>query len=138
MLYRRKGRGRIICAAAAVAVLGAIENSRAGISFDSTSRVTLTHDADISDPADVPFSTGPISVPKSINLYPVNPYQIDHTFTSGTANTIAQGSLGQVTNATTGSFVLATGTGVTQTDPIKAFPGESSLKFDVDMFWNVT
>ena len=32
------------------------------------------------------------------------------------------GSLGRVTNATTASFVLATGTGVTQTDPINAYP----------------
>ena len=73
----------------AVAALAGARAAWAGIAFDSTSRITLTHDADISNPADVPFSTGPVSVPKSINLYPVNPYQIDNTFTSGTANTIA-------------------------------------------------
>jgi autotransporter-associated beta strand protein len=63
---------------------------------------------------------------------------MNHTFTSGSADTIAIGSLGRITNATTASFVLATGTGVTQTDPINAYPGESSLKFDVDLIWNVT
>jgi hypothetical protein len=49
----------------------------------------------------VPFSTGLISVPTAANVYPTNPYQIDHTFTSGSANTLAAGSLGRVTNATT-------------------------------------
>ena len=105
MYMTRRRRGAVLLA---VAALAGARAACAGIAFDSTSWITLTHDADISNPADVPFSTGPISVPKSINLYPVNPYQIDNTFSSGTANTIAAGSLGQVTNATTGSFVLAT------------------------------
>src|SRR5438132_184048 len=135
MCMKRSRRGAVLLA---VATLAGARAAWAGISFDSASRINLTHDADISNPADVPFSTGLISVPKSINLYPANPYQIDNTFTSATANTIAQGSLGQVTNATTASFVLATGTGVTQTDPINAYPGSSSLKFDVDLDWNVT
>jgi len=137
-MFKRKRRGEVICAAAAAVILGAMANSWAGISFDSTSRINLTHDADVSNVADVPFSTGLIAVPKSIDIFPTNPYQLDNTFTSGTANTITLGSLGRVTNATTASFVLATGTGVTQTDPINAYPGESSLKFDVDLNWNVT
>jgi len=137
-MFERKRRGKVICAAAAAVFLGILANSWAGISFDSTSRINLTHDADVSNAGDVPLSTGLIAVPKSIDIFPTNPYQLDNTFTSGTANTIATGSLGRVTNATTASFVLATGTGVTQTDPINAYPGESSLKFDVDLNWNVT
>ncbi|HEV8290616.1 MAG TPA: autotransporter-associated beta strand repeat-containing protein, partial [Tepidisphaeraceae bacterium] len=122
----------------AVAVLAGVQAAWAGISFDGVSRVNLTHDADVSNAGDVPFSTGLIAVPRSVDIFPTNPYQLDHTFTSGAANTIALGSLGRVTNATTASFVLAAGTGVTQTDPINAYPGESSLKFDVDLNWNVT
>ena len=122
----------------AAAVLAGARLAVAGIDYDSTSRINLTHDADVSSNAVPVFSTGNIPVQKSINIYPVNPYQMDHTFTSGSANTIANGSLGRITNATTASFVLATGTGVTQTDPINAYPGESSLKFDVDLKWDIT
>ena len=39
----------------AVAALAGARAAWAGIAFDSTSRITLTHDADISNPADVPF-----------------------------------------------------------------------------------
>src|SRR4051812_13243576 len=130
------------CKCAAVVALAALAAARAawaGIAFDGPgSRVQLTHDADESNPLDVPFTTGRITVPTVANLYPTNPYLIDHTFTSGSANTWAVGSLARVTNATTASFVLATGTGVTQTDPINAYPGKSSLRFDVDLNWNVT
>src|SRR4051812_17292201 len=130
------------CKCAAVVALAALAAARAawaGIAFDGPgSRVQLTHDADESNPLDVPFTTGRITVPTVANLYPTNPYLIDHTFTSGSANTVAAVSLGRVTNATTASFVLATGTGVTQTDPINAYPGKSSLRLDVDLDWNVT
>ncbi|HEV8379517.1 MAG TPA: autotransporter-associated beta strand repeat-containing protein, partial [Tepidisphaeraceae bacterium] len=131
-------RTRRTAALLAAAVLTAARAASAGITFDAVSRVNLTHDADVSNAGDIPFSTGLIAVPKAVDVYPTNPYQLDHTFTSGSANTVAAGSLGRVTNATTASFVLATGTGVTQTDPINAYPGESSLMFDVDLNWNVT
>jgi autotransporter-associated beta strand protein len=132
---RRRG---VVFAAATGVVLGAFAHCWAGIAYDSSSRVNLTHDADVSNAVQPLFSTGRIPVPKSVDIFPVNPYQMDHTFTSGSANTIAIGSLGRITNATTASFVLATGTGVTQTDPINAYPGESSLRFDVDLSWNVS
>src|SRR6266850_2124584 len=55
------------------------------------------------------------------------------------ASTITQGSLGHVTNATTAMFALASGTGVTQTDPGNVvYPGDSSLKFNIDTWWDVT
>src|SRR2546421_10671734 len=131
----RRRRGAVLLA---VAEMAGARAGCAGIAFDSTSRIPLPHGADVSSTTVPVFATGRIPVPKSVDLFPVNPYQMDHTFTSGSANTIAIGSLGRITNATTASFVLATGTGVTQTDPINAYPGESSLRFDVDMFWNVT
>src|SRR6476469_3347110 len=127
MYMKRSRRGAVLLA---VAALAGARAAWAGISFDSTSRISLTHDAGNSKDS---LSTGLISVPKSINLYPVNPYQIDNTFSSGSAQTDATGSLGQVTNATTASFVLATGTGVTQTDPGNlVYPNPSSLTFNVD------
>jgi len=136
-MRKRKGRGRVIGAVPAV-VLAAISNGWAGISFDAASRITITHDADLSNAGDVPFSTGSIAVPRSSLIYPVNPYQLDNTFTLGASSSDAFGSLGQVTNSTTGSFVLATGTGVSQSDPDEVYTGASSLKFDVNTAWNVT
>jgi fibronectin-binding autotransporter adhesin len=137
MMRERRGRERIIRAAAAV-VLGALSNGWAAISFDAASRITITHDADLANAGDVPFSTGSIAVSRSSLIYPVNPYQLDNTFTSGASSSDAFGSLGHVTNSTTASFALATGTGVLQSDPDEVYIGASSLKFDVNTAWNVT
>src|SRR5688572_2196935 len=135
MREKQRRRGALL---AAVALLGAAEATWAAITYDTSSRIRLTHDADVSNAASPTVSTGNIPVQKSIDVFPVNPYQLENTFTSGTANSSAAGSLGRLTNPTTASFVLATGTGVTQTDPINAYPGKSSLKFDVDLKWDVT
>jgi autotransporter-associated beta strand protein len=123
----------------AAALLGAAD-VWAGVAFDpNTSTLRITHDADISNPNDTPFIKNPSTVPPSTTLFPVNSYQMNnHTFTSGNSSTIAAGSLGHVTNSTTASFVLAPGTGVTQNDPDGAYPGSSSLKFNMDLRWDVT
>src|SRR4051794_7050909 len=81
----------VVLAAATGMVLGAIGHCWAGIAYDTSSRITVTHDADVSNLTDPKFSTGRIPVPKSIDVFPVNPYQMDHTFTSGSANSIATG-----------------------------------------------
>src|SRR5438128_4330254 len=115
---------RVGAVLAAAAALAGAANLGAGIAFDpTTSTLKITHDADINNPNDTPFVKNPSTVPPSSLIYPVNSYQMNHTFTfvsSGdnpvTSTTIAAGSLGQVTNATTASFILATGTGVTQDD----------------------
>jgi autotransporter-associated beta strand protein len=134
---KMRRRSCALLGAAAAVLLSGVEAALGAITFDGSSRVTLTHDADVSNGADALFSTGAISVPTSGNLFPVNPYQMNHTFTSGGSNTLGVGSLGRVTNATTASFVLATGTGVTQTDLGGVYPGASSLKFDVNLSWSV-
>ena len=127
-IRRRMGA---LLAAQAAALAGAA-NIWAGVAFD---------------PNDTPFVKSPTSIPASSALFPVNGYQMNnHTFTfvSGgdvpvTSTTIATGSLGQVTNSTTASFVLATGTGVTQDDPNDTnIKGASSLRFDFDLRWDVT
>ena len=130
------------------AALAGAANIWAGVAFDPTvSTLKITHDANINDPNDTPFVKSPTSIPASSALFPVNGYQMNnHTFTfvSGgdvpvTSTTIATGSLGQVTNSTTASFVLATGTGVTQDDPNDTnIKGASSLRFDFDLRWDVT
>jgi autotransporter-associated beta strand protein len=132
-----------------VAALAGAANVWAGVSFDPTvSTLTITHDADINNPNDTLFTKRPSIVPPSGNLYPVNNYQMNHTFTvtgtndSGEAiesSTLATGSLGHVTNATTASFIMATGTGVIQDDPgDQLIHGASSLKFNLDLRWDVT
>src|SRR5882672_3697805 len=109
-------KARVVLLAAAVGACAT--RARAGISFDAaSSTVQLTHDADINSSAVAPFVRNVSPVPRTSNLYPANPYQMDHTFTSGASSTDAVGSLGQVTNSTTATFGLATGTGVSQTDP---------------------
>jgi len=142
---RRKGA---LLAAAAAALSGAT-NLWAGVAFDpSASKLTITHDADIDNPNDTLFTKSPSIVPPSSGLFPVNNYQMNHAFTvSGTndsgqpisSTSLATGSLGHVTNGTTASFIMATGTGVTQDDPgDQLIHGASSLKFNFDLRWDVT
>jgi len=134
-----KRRARVSALLAAVVGVVAAGEAWAGISFDSTtSTLTLTHDADLSDALDTPLVVTPTKVPSSGSIFPAVPYQLSNFFGIGTASSVAAGSLGQVTNSTTASIVLATGTGVTQTDPGAVLPGASSLKFNVDEWWNVT
>src|SRR5947207_2761731 len=133
----------------AAALVGAA-NLWAGVAFDpNTSTLKITHDANINDPNDVPFTKSPSAIPTSGALFPANAYQMNnHTFTfTGTndsgqpiqSTTTATGSLGQVTNSSTASFVLATGTGVIQDDPgDQLIKGASSLRFDFDLRWDVT
>src|SRR5258705_4047576 len=139
---KRKTRGRLRVLLAAAAALAAGGEVWGTINFDkSTSTLTLTHDPDITlDTNGTPLVVEPTPVPTSASIYPVSPsYQISSPFYLSGASSFAQGSLGQVTNSTTGSFVLAAGTGVAQTDPgpTQVYPGASSLKFNVNLWWNV-
>ncbi len=143
----RRHRAGAVLAVQAAALAGAA-NLWAGIAFDpSTSKLTITHDANLNDPNDTVFTKNPSLIPPSGSLFPVNNYQMNHTFTVNGANdgqpiqssTLATGSLGHVTNSTTASFVLATGTGVIQDDPNdQLIRGPSSLKFVFDLRWDVT
>jgi autotransporter-associated beta strand protein len=131
--------------AAAVAAFAGATNLWAGIAFDpTTSTLRITHDANINDLNDTPFIKNPSTVPPSSLIFPTNNYQMNHTFSftsdgGVSSSTIAAGSLGHVTNATTASFILATGTGVVQDDPNDTnIKGPSSLRFDFDLRWDVT
>jgi autotransporter-associated beta strand protein len=113
----------------------------AGITFNSgSSTLTLKHDPDITNAGDTPLVKNPSTVPPASLIYPTAAtYQISKTFTSGAASTTSAASLGHVTNATTASFNLATGTGITQTDPGNAvYPGSSSLLLSPNLVWDVT
>lgn len=135
----RARRGIIL--ACALSALGISQQSNAGLLFRTqSSTLTLTQDRDVTQ-ADVLVTKSVAPVPASTGIYPNAAYQLNRILTSANGASTAQavGSLGHVTNATTGSFVLATGTGVAQSDPGNAnFPGQSSLKFDVDLRWSVT
>lgn len=138
-IRRRSGPASAIVSAA---VLAGAANLWAGIGFDNvSSTLRITQDADVTDTSDVPFIKNPSTVPPSTLIFPTNNYQLNHqidfSYEDGTtASTLASGSLGHTTNSTTASFILATGTGVTQTDP-GGHLGSSSLKFNFDLRWRV-
>ena len=73
---------RVGAVLAAAAALAGAANLWAGIAFDpTTSTLKITHDADINNPNDTPFVKNPSTVPPSSLIYPVNSYQMNHTFT---------------------------------------------------------
>src|SRR5688572_5651170 len=134
MIARKSALGAAVVSTVGALVAGLLPASAAiaGVAFkDGISTVTITHDRDITL-ADTLFKRAPVPVPRSSQIYPVSPYQLSRTV-GPDENTFSQAfaSLGHITNATTASFSLATGTGVTQTDSDEDFPGESSLKFNV-------
>ena len=136
---RRSALGAAVVSTVGVLVVGLVPASQAnaGIAFkDGISTVVITHDRDISI-ADTLFKRA-APVPRSNQIYPINPYQLSRTV-GPDADTFSQAfaSIGHITNPSTASFALATGTGVTQTDADEDFPGASSLKFNVDLRWNV-
>lgn len=140
IIVRRSALGTAVVSTVGALVAGLVPapDARAGIAFkDGVSSVTLTHDRD-NTLADTLFRRSPSPVPRSSQIYPVNQYQLFRTI-GPDADTFSQafGSLGHITNPSTASFALATGTGVTQTDADEDFPGESSLRFNVDLRWNV-
>ena len=125
----------LISAVGAVSVVPA-GTAWAGVSFGSGSDVTFRHDPDRDSSAVAPKIVEILDVPSSSGM---PSYHISKTFTSGSSDTTAFGSLGHVTNSTTASFVLKPGTGVTQDDPSNAaYPGASSLKLNIDTVWSVT
>src|SRR4051812_22331953 len=70
----RQGCGRIICAAAAAVVLGAMQNASAGLSFTSGT-VSLVQDSDLST-ANAIYSSGSLAMPASSLIYPASPWQL--------------------------------------------------------------
>lgn len=132
----RASKARLgLCALTALAVSSQAD---AGLLFRTqSSTLTLTHDLNTSSAADVPLVRSIAPVPAASTIYPSSGYQINRIATSGASTSQVAGSLGHVTNASTGSFLLATGTGVAQDDPGNLL-GPSSLKFDVDLRWSVT
>ncbi|MCS7034299.1 MAG: hypothetical protein NZ561_09945, partial [Phycisphaerae bacterium] len=97
------------------------------ISFQSGS-VTFTH-----------FRNGnSASSAGSFNLPMSSAYS--HTFADSAsgANTKGIGTVTTVTNSTTATFTLASGTGVTESDPAKVWPSPSRLRIDLnDLRWNI-
>lgn len=113
------------CVAAALA-----SGASAAITYvPSSSSVTITHDA----------NTSSGGVDKTVSLAPptsssMTSFQMNNTIGS-TTQSIAKGSIGSVTNPTTATFSLSSGTGVTQVDPTHVW-GNSSLKFTINGVWN--
>src|SRR4051794_35047813 len=82
----RAGR-RVCLIIAAATALGQAESLWAGVAFDpSTSKLTITHDANLNDPNDTVVTKNPSLVPPSGSLFPVNNYQMNHTFTINGTN----------------------------------------------------
>ena len=137
--YRAKRAGRRWASVALTAAAGAVTLSpggaaRGGVTYSNSSDVTFRHDPDRESSAVAPRTLEISTIPTASNLL----FQLNSTFTSGSANTRAVGGFGHVTNATTATFVLKPGTGVTQDDPGNAaYPGSSSLKINIDSIWNV-
>ncbi len=81
---------------------------------------------------------------KTLNLNPppasgaMVSYQLNQSFSLGSATSVAKGSIGYVVNPTTATFTLAPGTGVTQSDPNGDYPGYSRMRIDFDGVFNTT
>jgi hypothetical protein len=142
----RRSRGKICALLSAIAV-GTAGQVWAGINFDpTTSNVTMTHDRDISTPDSlyiVKLGTAAdalMTVPKASTINPPTAPQLNNNFGSldpAHSSSTAVAALGQVTNNTTASFTLGTGSGVSQNDPDHIYPGASSLLYNVDLWWTV-
>ncbi len=123
--------------AAAAALATAPLCVRAGVSFDASSTSKWTFAADLNTLSQVQNQN--VNPPPSSGSMPVAPsYQLNKPFSSGTASSLAKGSIGYVTNSTTASFTLQSGSGVSQTDPNNVYTGASSLKCDFDGRFNPT
>jgi hypothetical protein len=129
-------------AALRVAVAGAVVSlltgyASGGITYSNSSTAKFTHDIDNTTTTTalklsniLPPAQGSMPAPPS--------YQYNQTITQGSASSQATGSVGHITNATTATFTLAPGTGVTQNDPSNTAPGYSVLRLDLDGFWTAT
>jgi autotransporter-associated beta strand protein len=121
----------LISAATSVNVFG-------GATLSGSSTATWTFDPDTSGGTQVKVINA--SAPPTSASMPAPPtYQLNQTFTSGSSSSTAKGSIGYVANATTATFTLAAGTGVTQSDPGNAaYPGASKLRVDFEGVFNAT
>ncbi|CAN5582305.1 hypothetical protein BH09PLA1_BH09PLA1_05050 [soil metagenome] len=122
----------LFAAAASVVQLAATTDALAGPTYtQSQSSCVITHDANILTPL----------IDKTIPSFQIPPislaphWQINNTV-SGVPSSTAIGSIGSVTNPTTATFGLLSGTGVTQVDSSHAHNNASSLKFDFAGVWN--
>src|SRR5438046_2603201 len=110
MKREKSARARVrLLLAATAAIVGGLRGKEcfAGITFDSTaSTVTITNDRDLTLADSVVTSqlgSGKALgiVPVSTSIYPTAAaYQLSNTFSSGASSSIANGSIGQVTNST--------------------------------------
>jgi autotransporter-associated beta strand protein len=123
--------------AAAAGLVCARSAVYAGASFSGSSTATLIFDPD----------TGGGTQSKTINAFPPpassgmpvpTSYQLAQTFASGSASSTAKGSIGYVLNATTATFTLSSGTGVTQNDPSNVYTGDSLLRVNFNGIFNPT
>src|SRR6266513_1402207 len=132
----KRPRASAILAAAAMAIVGA-HSARAAINFESlNSFVDITHDPSTFNTGDTPRSVHVLKVPTYDKIYPyVSTYQLDSPFAIGSSTTHALASLGHSTNSTSGSFKLASGSGVSQDDPGDNFKGYSTLTWNVNLWW---
>lgn len=109
--------------------------SLGGISFQSNSTATWTFDPDTAGGSQL----------KVVNVNPppasssMSSFQINQSFTQGSASSTATGAIGYVVNSTTATFTLKAGTGVTQSDPGNAqYTGDSLLRVDFTGYFKAT
>ena len=133
---QRSFRARAALAACIAGICQA--HALGGVSFSSTSTSKWTFDPDTS--GGTQLKTLSVNAPPASGGMPAAPsYQLSQTFTSGSASSVAKGSIGYVANATTATFTLAPGTGVTQSDPNNAaYPGSSMLRVDFNGLFTAT
>src|SRR5687768_4550889 len=131
---------KAVLVAAAHAVALCTPHAFAGINFNELlSKLSITHDPDRSTSTIAEKIKNISPVPLAADMPDPASYQLIKTFSSGSASSTSNASLGHITSNATTSFSLAAGTGVTQTDPgNNAWPGASSLKLGVDLLWDVT
>jgi autotransporter-associated beta strand protein len=138
------GRRLRILAAAVSAAAGFSSAAFSSVTLDPSSSAKITHDPDISQAADPTSTKNVVPLAASSAIYPsVASYSYGSktlSLTSGgnTASSVAAASAGAVTNSANLGFTLASGTGITQSDPSgTVFGGSAELKMQVDSLFDI-
>src|SRR5215218_2106753 len=131
---RRLRTARTLSAAVATVLLVVPPiTARATPTYTKTSSTcVITHDSDITAPG-VSKIISSFQPPTSSTAVR---WQMNSPVVSSPVSSTALGSIGSVTNPTTATFTLLSGTGVTQTDTSVNHGNFSSLKFVFTGIWN--
>lgn len=93
--------------------------------------VRLTHTPDSGDGARV-SSSGPVTgIPVPASRLNTGGFSLDGTNTFGSARSTGKAKAAHVTNSTTASLILRSGTGITQSDPLNQYLGFSRTEVHI-------